>query len=89
MELGENLKRAMVMVNQDLPSVLAQMDRDRFRDLMRLVLRKFTVTATGGPRRRVGEVATYQFTPEFQDFWLTHSDAGVGGTGLEPMTPCV
>ena len=85
-ELGEELRRALELVEQDLPGILASMDRGELKELVQLVLRRFTVEATGGPRNRVGHVSTYEFTPEFQDFRLTLSNGMVGGTGLEPVT---
>ena len=80
-ELGRELRQAMALVQEDLPRLLAGMDRERFRDLLRLVLRRVAVEATGGPRNRVGDVTSYEFTPEFQELWLTHSHGMVGLIG--------
>ena len=66
--------------------LLVGMDRERLRDLMRRVLRRVSVVAKGGPRDRVGEVVSYEFTPEFQEFGYTHSNGVVGPAGLEPAT---
>ena len=67
--------------------MLAGMNRDRLRDLLRLVLRRVAVEAHGGPRNRAGEVTSYEFTPEFNEFCLTHSTSMVEPRGqyVEPF----
>ena len=84
--MGEELGKALAVVQGDLSGVLAGMDRERLRELMRLVLRRVSVKATGDPRNRVGYVVSYEFTPEFREFWLTHSNGMVELGGVEPPT---
>ena len=64
----------MALVKEDLPTVLHEMDRSRFKDLVQLIFHRFTVEGQGGSRNRTGEVGSWEFTPEFQEFWLTHSN---------------
>lgn len=64
------MKRALALVERDLPTVLSAMDRERFRDLLRLVARRFSVEARGGARNRRGEVTSCAFTPEFQELGI-------------------
>ena len=85
-ELGAEIREALVAVQVSLPSVLASMEREKLKAFVQLVLRRFSVEAYGGPRNRKGRVTAYEFTPEFQELWLTHSHCMVGGTGLEPVT---
>ena len=87
--LGAELKAAMKLVSQDLPGLLKEMEAERFRDLTRLVLRRFSVKVSGKWNKRRGQVESYEFTPEFKDFWLTHSTKVVELRGLEPLTPCL
>ena len=61
--------------------MLGAMDREKLRDLLCLMVKRFSVVANGGPRNRKGEVVSYEFTPEFQELWLTHSHGMVGLTG--------
>ena len=55
------------MVQKDLRTVLGAMNRDKLRDLLRLVVKRFSVVATEGPRNRQGQVVSHEFAPEFQE----------------------
>ncbi len=83
--LGAELRRAIALVERDLPAVLKGMEKEKFRELMRLVLKRVAVRAVGPWNRRTGEVVSYTFTPEFQEFWLTHSNGLVELRGVEPL----
>ena len=47
------------------------MDRKKLKALIGLVLTRFSVEVTGGSRQRIGQVMGYEYTPEFQEFWVT------------------
>ena len=79
--MGGQLVAAVALVEGDLHSVIAEMDREKFRDVVRLVLKKFCVLASGGSRNRKGQIVSHEFTPEFQELWLTHSTSVVDLTG--------
>ena len=80
-QMGGQLVAAVALVQGDLHSVIAEMDREKFRDVVHLVLKKFCVVASGGSRNRKGEIVSHEFTPEFQELWLTHSNGVVGLDG--------
>ncbi len=82
LELGAEVRKALAAVQGSLPAVLASMERERLKAFAGLVLRRFSVEAYGGPRNRNGRVTAHEFTPEFQEFWLSHSQCMVGHRGL-------
>ena len=41
----------------------------------------FSLPVPGGSRNRKGEVVSHEFTPEFQELWITHSKGVVGLDG--------
>ena len=84
-ELGAEVRTALAAVQGSLATVMADMERERLRALVQLVLRRFSVEGYGGPRNRKGRVTAYEFTPEFQEFWLAHSQRMVGLRGFEPV----
>ena len=86
-QMGHQLAAAVTLVESDLHSVLADMDREKLSDVVRLVIRKFSAVASGGPRNRQGQVVSHEFTPEFQELWLTHSHGVVDlvGQNQEPV----
>jgi DNA invertase Pin-like site-specific DNA recombinase len=85
-ELGAEVKNALAAVQGSLATVLASMGRERLRAFAEIIFRQFSAEGYGGPRIRKGRVTSYEFTPEFQEFWLTHSQRMVGLDGLEPTT---
>ncbi|MDA0988721.1 MAG: hypothetical protein O2783_06285 [Chloroflexi bacterium] len=62
-ELGDEVRNAIATVQGSLEIVLADMDRERLRSLVQLVLRRFSVEGYGGPRNRRGQVTAYEFNP--------------------------
>ncbi len=83
---GAELQNALSVIESDLASVLNGMDRLQLQDLVRLVFKRFSVEAQGGPRNRTGRITSHEFRSDFQDFWITHSKRMVGDSGLEPET---
>ena len=81
-QVGNQLAAAIGRVERDFAVLLAEVDRGKVRELARLVLKKFSVVASGSSRNRNGQVVSYEFNPEFQEVWLTHSErcGGAGGT---------
>ena len=61
--------------------MLGAMDQEKLRDLICLMVKRFSMVATGGPRNRHGQVVSHKFTLEFQELWLTHSLGMVGRHG--------
>ena len=84
--LGAELRQAIELVRSDLPALISDMDPERLRELVRLVLRPFSVEVTGPNTARESRVTSHEFTPGFKEFWLTHSTRMVGYRGLEPRT---
>ena len=80
-QLGEELRGALALVQEDLATVLHQMERSRFKELIQLIFRRISVEGRGGTRKRTGETVSWEFSPEFQEFWLTHSKDMVGLVG--------
>ncbi len=62
------------------------MDSGKLQELVRLVLRRFSVEVTGPWNARESRVESYEFTPDFKDFWLTLSPGVVEPRGVEPLT---
>ena len=86
LELGAEVMNALELLQSSLSAVLATRERERFRAFSELIFRHFSAEGYGGTRNRKGKVTLYEFTPELQEFWLTHLRRLVGLDGLEPTT---